>query len=165
MERDNPQQNIRRLAELIRDIRFAMLTTIGIDGTLHSRPMATQEVEFDGDLWFFTENTSPKVTELRHNPHINVSMMNPDNNCYVSLTGQGEIVYDHKKMEELWSPAYKAWFPQGLNDPELALIRVRAERAEYWDAPSSKLVQAFGFVKALVTGEKAHPGEHERVNL
>jgi general stress protein 26 len=156
---------IKKLNELIKDVDFAMLTTVEDDGTLRSRPMVTQEAEFDGDLWFFTGASSPKVGEVQHDQHVNVSYADPKNQNYVSISGTAQVVRDRKKIEELWNPAYKAWFPQGLDDPDLALLKVTAQHAEYWDSPSSAVVHAFGFVKAVVTGERAEGGDNQKIDL
>lgn len=72
---------------------------------------------------------------------------------------------DKARAKELWNPIYKAWFPDGLDDPNLALIRVDVDQAEYWDSPNSKVVQLAGFVKAIVTGQRAEGGENEKINL
>jgi len=159
--------DIKKLWGLIKDVKVAMMTTAEPDGTLHSRPMATQETEFDGDLWFFTSIKSAKVDEVRQNQHVNLSYADPDDNQYVSVSGTAQIVRDRQKAEELWSPVHRAWFPKGLDDPELALIRVNVEKAEYWDSSSSTMVQLIGFVKAMASGKRydADPGEHGKVNL
>lgn len=132
--------NIRKLATMIRGVKVAMLTTSGLDRTLRSRPMATQEFDFDGTLWFFTQAGSEKTREIRLNPQVNASFVSAEDHRYVSLTGQASLVPDREKMQELWSPAYRAWFPQGLDDPELALLKVDVELAEYWDMLSSSMV-------------------------
>jgi general stress protein 26 len=82
---------IKRLNELIRGVEVAMLTTAEADGTLRSRPMMMQQVEFDGDLWFFTRASAAKVDEIQHNHHVNVSYAAPDSNRYVSVSGMAEI--------------------------------------------------------------------------
>jgi general stress protein 26 len=81
-----------------------------------------------------------------------------------------EIVTDRTKIEELWNPIHKAWFPKGVDDPNLVLLKISVEQAEYWDSPSSTIVQVAGFVKALVTGESADHQDgdtstHGKVNL
>lgn len=160
------QKEIDRLGELIHDIDFAMLTTMDADGSLHSRPMSTQKAKFDGDLWFFTDINSAKVYEVDRQQHVNVSYADPSKQKYVSVSGVAQIVRDQAKAKELWNPIYKAWFPDGLEDPNLALMRVEVHKAEYWDSPSSKVVQLVGFVKAIATGERLkNAGEHEKVNL
>jgi general stress protein 26 len=128
--------------------------------------MATQETEFDGDLWFFTDAGSPKVDEVERDERVNVSYAAPDDNRYVSISGTARLVRDRAKIKELWNPVLKAWFPEGLDDPDLALLRVRVEKAEYWDSPSSKMVQLAGFVKAIATGKRADDiGENEKIDL
>ena len=159
------QAVIRKLGELIKDIEFAMFTTVAADGSLRSRPMATQKQDFDGALWFFTRRDSAKVEEVQNEMRANVAYADPDDQRYVSVSGTAQLINDHKKMEELWNPIYKAWFPQGLNDPQIALLRVNVESAEYWDSPNGKMVQLIGFVKAIVTGEQYHPGENEKLDL
>ena len=156
---------IKKLNELIKDIDFAMLTTVEDDGMLRSRPMVTQEAEFDGDLWFFTGASSLKVGEVQHDRHVNVSYADPKNQTYVSISGTAQVVRDRKKIEELWNPAYQAWFPQGLDDPDLALLKVTAQHAEYWDSSSSAVVHAIGLVKAVVTGERAEGGDNQKIDL
>jgi len=156
---------IEKLNDLINDIDFAMLTTVDTDGVLRSRPMSTQKTEFDGELWFFTSDKTHKVEEVERDNRVNASYAKPEDNVYVSVSGAASISKDRTKMEELWNPILKAWFPRGLDDPNICLLKVDVEQAEYWDSPSSTLVQIVGFVKALVTGQRADGGENEKINL
>jgi len=161
---DKRQESIKKVNDLIKDVQVAMLTTIDW-GVLRSRPMQTQEAEFDGDLWFFTSTDTHKTDEIEKDRRVNVSYAAPDSNTYVSVSGTAALVNDKEKIEELWNPILKAWFPKGLDDPTLILLKVSVEQAEYWDSSSSTIVQVVGFVKALVTGERADGGDHGRVNL
>ena len=157
---------VQHLGELIEDIKVAMMTTVEEDGSLRSRPMWTHELHtFEGELWFFTRQHSHKMDELEHDHHVNLSYAEPKRDQYVSLSGRCSMVKDREKMEKLWTPALKAWFPEGLEDPELSLLRVRVEKAEYWDTPSSRMVQLAGFVKASVTGRPADPGDNEKLTF
>jgi general stress protein 26 len=163
-ENQDHNENIQKLHELIKDIKYAMLTTVEEDGTLRSRPMATQECEFDGDLWFFTNANAPKVNEVQHERHVNVSYAEPNKQKYVSVSGTAQLVRDRQKIAELWNPLYKAWFPQGLDDPDLALLKVSVDQAEYWDSPSSQVVRLVGFLKSVVTGKPiGNAGENEKI--
>lgn len=159
--------SIEKLGELIKGIRVAMLTTVDEEGCLRSRPMANQDHEFDGTLWFFTDADSAKVHELERDQHVNLSYAKPDDSQYVSVSGKATLVRDRAKMQELWSPLHKAWFPKGLEDPQIALLRVDVEKAEYWDSPSSAVVRLFGFAKALATGKRygEEGTDHEKVRL
>ena len=157
-------RSIERLKGLLEGIDFTMFTTIA-EGKLHSRPMSTQEMDENGDLWFFTSDDSRKIAELGADDRINAAYSNPDDNTYVSVFGTAQVVKDRAKIEELWNPIHKAWFPEGVDDPHLSLLKITVEEAEYWDSPSSMLVQIAGFVKALVTGQSADGGDHGKVNF
>ncbi|MBD8643680.1 pyridoxamine 5'-phosphate oxidase family protein [Stenotrophomonas sp. CFBP 13724] len=159
------QQHITQLAALIKDVEVAMFTTTGVDGRLYSRPLGTQEVEFDGDLWFATSADSPKVAEIALNPRVNVAYASPSKNSYVSVAGTARIVDDRAKIDELWSPAMKLFFPEGKDDPNLRLIHVQAESAEYWDGPGTLLGKALSFVLSAVQDEPSRLGDNGFVDL
>ncbi len=89
----------------------------------------------------------------------------PKSQTYVSLSGRAELVRDKAKIEELWEPALKAWFPKGVDEPDIALLKINADQGEYWDAPSSVVAHVFSLAKVAVTGQPAHPGENEKVAL
>jgi general stress protein 26 len=154
-----------KVNDLIKGIKFAMLTTVGPDGHLRSRPMDTQQIEFDGDLWFFTEADAPKVADIARNNKVNVSYANPEKQRYVSVQGHAILIRDQAKNKELWSPEHKIWFPNGPEDPNLGLIKVQVEEIEYWDSASNPVGRAIDFVKALVTGNEREMGENEKIKL
>ncbi|MBC7892270.1 MAG: pyridoxamine 5'-phosphate oxidase family protein [Sphingobacteriaceae bacterium] len=161
----NHQEELKKIKGRIKDIRVAIMTTISAEGKLHSRPMATNEMEEDGSLWFFTDQSSEKVSELSHDNVVSLSYSNPDDNTYVCLTGEAEVVDDRKKMKELFNPMVKAWYPKGLDDPDMTLLKVIPQDAEYWDGSSSKMVVAFNMLKAVVTGKEYDEGEHGKISL
>jgi general stress protein 26 len=172
MSESNGQADaIKKLGQLIEDIQFAMLTTTDPDGSLRSRPMATHQdhggkgKDFDGVLWFFTKAESGKVDEVQQDQHVNLAYASPEKSKYVSVSGIATLVRDKLKAKELWDPKYKAWFPDGLEDPDLALLRVDVAKAEYWDTPGGAVVHVIGLVKALATGKTYQPGDHEKVEL
>ena len=158
--------DLQKLREMVKDIDFCMLTTVDENGDLHSRPMsANGEIDPNGDLWFFTGVSSHKVSEVAKSPKVNVSFADPKNQHYISLTGQAQLVRDRKKIEELWKPEFKMWFPEGKGDPEIALLRISLEKAEYWDSPSSTVAYALSFVSALVTGKQPEFGENKKLDF
>lgn len=155
-------EKLAKVKEFMKDIKIGALTTIAERG-LVSRPMALQETEFDGDLWFLTFRDTPKVTEIEADPRVNVSFSDDDQN-YVSIAGRAEVVVDEAKKKELWNKVYEAIFNTNYDDPELVLIKVRAHGAEYWES-GSKARSAFQFVTNLF-GDKGHDlGENESVDL
>jgi general stress protein 26 len=143
---------------MIKDIRFALLVTKDGD-YMHGRPMAAIQDEFKGELWFFTSIRSPKVREIEKEPYVLLNYAEPKHQQYVSLQGKAEIVVDRQKIKDLWSEPVRIWFPKGPEDPEIALLRVTPDAAEYWDSSSATLMQLFGYAKARLTGEKPAPGE------
>lgn len=166
MAKTETNSDLEKLGKLIRDQKVAMLTTTEEDGTLRSRPMFTQQLAFDGSLWFFTGMDTSKVHEIEQEQHVNVSYSDADKNHYVSVSGTATVLRDRKKSEQLWNPLYKAWFPEGLDDPNLALMKIDVLKAEYWDAPNGKMVQLAGFVKAIATGQPySEKGQHGEIRL
>ena len=154
---------IAKVAELSKDVRIGMLTTTAPDGRLVSRPMALQEVEFDGDYWFFAERASRKVEHIRADPRVAVTLGSAD--TWVAVAGRAEVVDDRAKARELWNAAVEAWFPGGPDDPNVILLRVDGESAEYWDTPGGRVATALSLVKAKVTGRPYDGGENETVRL
>lgn len=153
-----------KLKELIEDVRVAMLCTRHEDH-LHARPMSTSQIDEHGDIWFFTNEFSGKVDQIEANPQVCLAYSDPGDSTYISVVGNAELVNNEEKMKELWNPILKAWFPQGLDDPKISLLKITPESAEYWDASSSKMVNLFNIVKAAVTGGKTDVGDHGKINL
>ncbi len=141
---------VAKLNELIKGIDFAMLTTIRSDGSLHSCPMATQEVDADGVIWFFSDSNTEKVEAVRTEHRVNLAYSDAGSQRYVSIAGRCELLRDHAKAKQLWSPLYSTWFPQGLDDPNLILLKIHVQEAEYWHAPEGRMVQVPGFGKAAI---------------
>jgi general stress protein 26 len=158
--------DLQKLRGLVKDIDFCMLTTVDETGHLHSRPMSSNgDIDPDGSLWFFTSASSHKVDEIAKLPKVSVSFADPDNQRYVSISGTAKLVRDRKKIDELWRPEFKMWFPNGKDDPDVALLRVSTEQAEYWDSPASAIGYVLNFVSSLVSGKEADMGENRKVQL
>ena len=158
--------DLEKLRDMIKDIDFCMLTTVDENGDLHSRPMSSNgDIDANGNLWFFTYASSPKVAEIGKAPKVNASFADTEKHRYVSITGSAQLVRDRAKIEELWRPQFKVWFPKGTEEPDIALLRIGAEKAEYWDSPSSTIGFALSFVSSLVTGKQPDMGENKKVEM
>lgn len=158
-------ENIEKLRGMIDKIKSAMLTTYEVTGGYHSRPMGTAQVDVDGNIWFFTNEFSSKVAEISADNKVSLTYSDIANNVFISITGVAYIVDDHAKMKELWNPYVEAFFPDGIDDPKLALLRIDSEAAEYWDSSASKVAIIFKMLKSALTGKKFEPGEHDKVDL
>jgi general stress protein 26 len=154
---------MEKLAQLISEARIGMLATLEPNGALRSRPLATLELDAAGRLWFFTAVNAPKIEEIVGHRQVNLSYSDPDRQDYVSVSGAAEVVRDPARMRALWTPRLAPWFPRGLEDPDLALLCVHVEQAEYWDAPDSRVQRLFGLARAIATGDTRPLGEHEKV--
>lgn len=163
---EHAQQQLR---ELIAGIRFAMFTTRASDGTLRSRPMTTQNASAEhpdaGErLWFFMSRSSDPVRELLADPNVSLAYADTGKDAYVSVTGRARLVDDLETKRRLWSKMNEAWFPKGVEDPDLALVDVEMVEAEYWNVEESKLVQVAKMARAIVTGKPpTDMGEHARL--
>ncbi|SER94218.1 pyridoxamine 5'-phosphate oxidase family protein [Actinokineospora terrae] len=154
---------VRTLAKLAGGIRIGMLITRDEHDHLVGRPMAQQETEFDGDMWFFAERGSRKVAHITASPHVGLTLTSSD--TWISIDGRAVVVEDRMKARELWNAWVEAWLPQGPDDPSVVLIKVTPTTAEYWDTPGGKVASALSFLKSKATGERYEGGEHEVVDL
>ena len=155
-------QELDLLRDKIKDIRITMMTTLEGDGDLHTRPMATHEMDADGTMWFFTYDDSNKIEEIGGNNNIALGYADPGSESYVSVQGRAEIVKDRAKIEQLWDDFLKTWFPGGKDDPRICLVKVTPHGGEYWDRPGGKMMKFFEMAKGAVTGEHDKTGRNEK---
>jgi len=166
MSRDwSRTESLQYLQEKIEEVRTAMLTTYTPETGFSSRPMGTADVDAEGNIWFFTNEYSPKVSEISVENTVSLTYSDPSNHTYLSIEAEAEIVDDKEKMKELWNPFIKAFFPEGLDDPKLTLLKVSPSDAEYWDSNSNSMVVLFNMLKAVVTGKRYDEGKHGKVDL
>ncbi len=157
-------ETIGFLRDKIDSIKSGMLTTFTTEKGFKSRPMGTADFDIQGNIWFFTDEYSSKVEEISHENKVSLTYADPGNNFYLSLKGIASLVDDRERMRVLWNPFVESYFPAGIDDPRLILLKIDPTEAEYWDSSSSKLVQLFQIVKAAATGEKPS-GKHDVVEL
>lgn len=161
---DNITNEHQELNHLIKDIRFVMVTFTTEEGHLHSIPMTTQNNDFNGIVWFISSKDSELVRNLPTKPQVNLGYSNISNNDYVSINGVAECIVDQQMLDDLWLPAYEAFFEQGKTDPNIQLIRVMANGAQYWKG-SGKFVTLYKLAKASVTGSTEQLGTSKTINL
>jgi len=150
----------------IGELAIAMVTTTDRRYMPASRPLLTQLFEDDGVLWFFAPIDGSLALGIESNPRVSVSYCDPARGLYVSLSGYARLVHDPERIMALWDPRLAAWFPEGLADRRLALLRVDLDRGEYWDEHASRMVGWLARAQAALRGETAPPpGEHHRLTL
>ena len=153
------------LADKIKSVRFAMFTTTDDYGHLVSQPMTNQEMDADGNLWFYTSTDTGLWKNIAARPQVNVSFAEPNDHLYVSVSGTAEREVDRATIKKMWNPMVQAWFPNGPDDPHVVLVRVVSHTAEYWDSSAGRVVQLFQMAKAVLTGSTPDVGTHGHVNL
>jgi general stress protein 26 len=159
---------ITKFRELLPSFRTAMLVTHTLDGTdPHARPMGLvgDPAAFSGSLWFFADDRSRKMAEIARQPRVSLILQSDHDHAYLHVLGWAAVVDDPVRVRELYAPIVRTWFPDGLDDPHLALICVDAERAEYWDSPGGVLQTLGALRKAIVTGRPGQGGEQGTLEL
>ena len=159
-------KGIEKLVEMVKDIRTCMfMTNPETAGNLSGRPMAVNTVDEDGTMWFFTKKSSHKADQIEAESKVSLAIVNDSDGIYLMINGTATLSQDKVKMEELWNPYVKAWFPDGLEDPELMLIKVTPKDANYWDSSSNTMVELYHTLKAIVTGTVSNEGEYGKINI
>ena len=154
---------LEKLGALIKEARIGMLTTVESDVTaLRSRPLATAALDDEPALWFLTSMSSPKGDDIDEESHVCVSYAH--NNQFVSVSGKASFVRDRAKIADLWTPIAKVWFPKGVEDPDLAALKVAIHSAEYWEGPVTTVTKLFAMAAALVTGNQRALGEDVKIS-
>ncbi len=161
IEKGLPEERLRKLIE---KMNVCMLNTRGPDDTIHSRPMGFVEMSTDGSLFFFTHSASPKVAEIKHHHEVCVTFSDPVQNVYVTVNGRAWVRDDRVEIRRLFTPMMSQWFTKGAEDPEIRLLVIEPDAAEYWQGPSS-LSWMLRLAKLTMTPIPVDQGEHGAFSL
>ena len=155
------------LWKLIKDIKFGMLSHRHGDGSMHAHPLTTQNhsLEPGEPLYFFVSKKTEVGQRLRADGNCCISYADLKEDRWVSVSGHAIVSEDLDTKKKLFNALAKAWFPGGAEDPDLELIAVTIQHAEYWDIQESKTTQLFKMATATVTGDKPDMGEHREMHV
>ncbi len=154
----------QHLYDVAKGFNTAMLITKAQDGSLHARPMAVAEIEPNADAYFSTSLASPKIAELEADPHVLVTFQSSSE--FATIQGTATIVRDRAEIDRLWSESWRVWFPDGKDDPKLCLLRVSAERGEYWDTSGLEGIKfMFESLKARISGRTPEKSEVQNAKV
>lgn len=166
MNERQEQQNLEKFIEMVNEAKICMMITEEKDAeNLSGRPMAINKVEEDGSIWFFTKETSHLADELEIDKKVSLAIISESNDTYLMIHGRAELSEERAKIEELWKPMLKAWFPKGVDDPDMKLICVKPNIVDYWDTKTNKMVQLMNMAKSIVQGKQFQGGERGKLNL
>jgi general stress protein 26 len=149
---------IKKIKELVKDAEICMFTTDLLQVPLTTRPMSAMETDEEGNLWFFSHKSSTKNKEIALNPYVQLFFSNKSSAEFLSIYGQAQLVYDRKKIEDLWNPLVKVWFQEGKNDPNITLIKVSPLHSYYWDTQHNKMMALIKMVTSVVSGATMDDG-------
>jgi len=157
---------VEKVQALLKHFRSTMMVT-QVNNAVHSRPMGLQghASDFNGTLWFFTDDRSRKSMEVGNDTPMWLVFQSDDHSAYMQLSGTATHVNDRGKMEQLYTPLLKTWFPKGLDEPHLTLIRFEARNGNFWDSPGGMLQVLAAFTKSVVTGTPGKGGESGELRL
>jgi general stress protein 26 len=163
-----PTEEQSKVCELLHAFDVGVLVTTTEDGDLHARPMAIAQVDDDCTTWFVTSRSSPKIDEVHKKNRAHV-VCQRGATAFLSMSGEAAVVDDRARLEGMWKVTYEPWFPQGKDDPDLTLLRVKPERGEYWDGRGLRGVKyVLEAAKAIANGTRVRidePGQHGRTKM
>ncbi len=154
---------VEKLKELTSRCKVSMLGTFE-EMRVHFRPMAHVDVDDMGNLWFFTSMDSEKTTQINNNPNVYLTYACENDNTYLSVEGIASVSnINRERMKELFTPTLRAWFPDGLDDPSLALMIVHPLEIDYWTNNENKILTYFKMLSSAVAGTRVTIGEQGRL--
>lgn len=159
------EEAIKKLQKLSEEVNICMFLTKADNREEGCRPMATMKVDDDATIWFFTNDKSSKVDELMKDDEVHLVYSHPGKDSYINLWGTGEVLYDREKIKELWNPMLKAWFPDGIDDPNLCIIKVTPTEAYYWSSDGNKMIEFFKMAASIVTGKRLLDADEGKLSL
>lgn len=152
------EEALDKVRELLKLFPITFMVTVA-DGALTARPIGiVGDDEFNGTLWFITDKRSRKVDAINAGATTTLLFQNDKEGSYLHLTGRASVVDDRKKLEQLYTTLQRTWFPKGVDDPDITLVRFDAEEASYWDSHDSYVRLALAFAKSIVTGAPGKSG-------
>jgi general stress protein 26 len=126
------------LAEKMRGIDIAMLSTKTASGEIASRPMSNNgDVDYDGDSYFFALGSTQMVRDIEGDDRVSLAFsvepgLFAGGGLFIAVEGKASIIRERSQFEAHWAPDLDAWFEQGIDTPDLVMLKVHAKRIKYW---------------------------------
>lgn len=156
---------VKKLQDMVSDIRTCMMITSGKTGARASRPMAAVDTDHMGNIWFFTSQHSNKVKDIELDHFVQLVFAHPGKDSYLDVRGRANVIIDTASVKEKWNPMIKAWFPGGIDDPAICLLQIKTDEVHYWDTENSKMVQVLKAALSIVAGKPLVEGVHGELNV
>jgi general stress protein 26 len=160
------QKGVEKIKDLVDDIKICLFCThLKTDDGSKARPMAAQEVDDEGNIWFFSGLDSDKNQEIKQDKHVQLFFSDPSKSSFLVVNGEAQEIVDHQKFEEYWSPLVKTWFKEGKDDPNLSLIKVVPHTNYYWDVDGNRMVNFLKMLASVATGTNLVTSEQGSITV
>lgn len=159
------QEAIGKIKDIGKGADICLFTTNLTQLPLSTRPMAASQIDDEGNIWFFSGKDSNKNDEINQDKRVQLFFANKSASEYLSVYGEAEEITDKEKAKELWTPIAKTWFTEGVDDPNLSLIKVQPQDAYYWDTKNNKAVQLIKIAVGAITGKTMDDGVEGKLEL
>jgi general stress protein 26 len=159
------EEAIKKIKDLVDDIKTCMFCTNVENIPFNTRPMATLQVDDEGNLWFFSETASGKNDEIKNDDTVQLLYAKSSDSKFLTITGKATLTKDKGKIEELWTPMAKEWFPEGKDDPNISVIKITPGDAYYWDTINGKMITLLKIAKGAITGNPSNVGVEGEINV
>jgi|SRR3954451_21879237 general stress protein 26 len=158
------QDDQARVWDILEKTGVGMLTTHCPEG-LRARPLEARPDRDAGVILFVTDVRGLKDDEIAADADVGFTVINSDDNAYLSITGRASVSSDSITAAKIWKKTDDVWWPDGPRDRNVRVLRIEPSKAELWDGPASKLVAVYEFAKARLTGTKPNLGEKRKVTV
>ncbi len=159
------QEAIDKLKKLVKSADICLFTTALTKLPLATRPMSTQQIDDDGNIWFFSSKESHKNDEIDQDNRVQLFFANKGNFEFLSVYGEASVITDKEKARELWTPELKTWFNDGVDDPNLTLVQIKPSDVYYWDTKSNKAVSLLKIAVGAITGKTMDLGVEGKLEI
>jgi general stress protein 26 len=159
------KQAIEKLQCLVGEVHTCMFITSGKSSRSNTRPMAVIDVDAQGNLWFFAQKSSNKVKDIEEQTQVQLVFAHPSRSVFIAIQGRASVETNRNYIDEKWTPLVKAWFPEGKEDPDICLIKVKPDEAHYWSVEGSKAGAMVKIAVSAVTGKKLEEGVYGELHF
>lgn len=159
------EEALKKIKELVEDIKTCMFCTNSTGIPFNTRPMATADIDDEGNIWFISNAESHKNDEIKNDDKVQLIYAKGGNNHFLSIAGKAMVVKDQAKIDEVWNIFIKTWFKNGKKDPNVSLIKVIPDDVYYWDTVHGKMVSLLKIAVSAVSGASMDDGVEGKISI
>lgn len=160
------KEGILKLKKMVDEVKFCFfITDLENEKGSSSTIMTAQQVDDEGNIWFFSGSNSDRNKDIEENKNVQMYFSSPEKNSYLSVNAKANIVMDKSKIKELWNPLLTIWFKDGIEDKNISLIKVTTKTANYWDSDGGKMINFFKMITSVITGNNTIDSTQGKIKI